>query len=98
MSDARLWLGAFVAVPAFVIGVSFLRVDVERLRRLAVTSAIAMLIGTLVVPLMPSLRDFSLRSSALSWSPGGESVVRIDTLSSVLLPFAATAPAVAELD
>jgi NADH-quinone oxidoreductase subunit M len=89
MSDARLWLGAFVAVPAFVIGVSFLRLDVERLRRLAVTSAIAMLIGTLVVPLMPSLRDFSLRSSALSWSPGGESVVRIDTLSSVLLPFAA---------
>src|SRR5439155_8639728 len=35
------------------------------------------------------LRVLSIRTSALSWIPGGEAVVRINTLSSVLLPFAA---------
>ena len=40
MSDARLWLAGLVALPALVIGASFLRLDVERLRRLAVASAV----------------------------------------------------------
>jgi NADH-quinone oxidoreductase subunit M len=89
MSDARLWLAGVVALPALVIGASVFRVDVERLRRLAVAAAIAMLLWALVIPLSPSLRDFSVRSSALTWIPGEEEVVRIDTLSSALLPFAA---------
>ena len=89
MSDARLWLAGLVALPGLVIGVSFLRLDVERLRRLAVGAAIAMLLAALVIPLSPSLRNFAIRSSALSAIPGGEDVVRIDTLSSVLLPLAA---------
>ncbi len=75
--------------PALVIGASFLRVDVERLRRLAVVSAIVMVLAALVIPLSPSLRDFSIRSFALSWIPGGEEIIRIDTLSAALLPFAA---------
>jgi NADH-quinone oxidoreductase subunit M len=89
MSDARLWLAGLVALPGLVIGASYLRVDVEKLRRLAVASAIVMVLAALVIPLFPSLRDFSIRTSALTWIPGGEDLIRIDTLSRALLPFAA---------
>src|SRR5207247_6963941 len=58
-------------------------------RGLPVASAIAMLLAALAIPVSPHLRDFSIRSSALSWIPGGEAIIRIDTLSAVLLPFAA---------
>ena len=89
MSDAWLWLAGLVALPGLVIGASFLRVDVERLRRLAVASAVAMLLAALVIAVSPRLRSISMRTSVLSWVPGGEAVIRIDTLSAVLLPFAA---------
>jgi NADH-quinone oxidoreductase subunit M len=89
MSDVRLWLGCLVALPALVVGASFLRVDVERLRRMAVGSALVMLLAALVITVSPPLRAFSIRTSALSWTPGGEAIIRIDTLSAVLLPFAA---------
>ena len=89
MNDARLWLAGLVALPVLVILVSFLRVEVEPLRRLAVTSAIAMLLAALVITVSPTLREFSMRTSALTSIPGGEAVVRVDTLSAALLPFAA---------
>jgi NADH-quinone oxidoreductase subunit M len=89
MSDAGLWLAGLVALPTFVIGVSFFRLDVERLRRLAVASALSMLLAALVIAVSPDLRALSIRSSALSWVPGGETIIRIDTLSGALLPFAA---------
>jgi len=89
MSDARLWLAGIAALPVLVICVSFLRVEVEHLRRLSVASAMAMLVTALVIPLSPALRHFSLHTSALSWIPGGEEIVRVDTLSAALLPFAA---------
>ena len=89
MNDAAMWLAGIAALPVLVIGVSFLRVEVEHLRRLAVASAIAMLVAALVIPLSPAVRNFSLHTSALSWIPGGEDVVRVDTLSAALLPFAA---------
>jgi NADH-quinone oxidoreductase subunit M len=89
MSDARLWLAVLVALPALVIGVSYLRIDIERLRWLAGASAIAMLLAALVIPLSPPLRDFSIRTSAFTSAPGGEDVIRVDTLSGALLPFAA---------
>jgi NADH-quinone oxidoreductase subunit M len=89
MSDAGLLLATLVALPALVMGASCLRGDVERLRRLAVASAIAMVLAALVIALSPSFRDFAIRSSALTWSPGGEDLIRIDTLSAALLPFAA---------
>ena len=89
MSDARLWLAGLVALPGLVIGASYLRVDVDKLRRLAVASAIAMVLAALVIPLFPVLRDFSIRTSALTWIPGGEDLIRINTLSRALLPFAA---------
>jgi len=89
MNDASLWLAGLVALPSLVIIVSFLRVDVERLRRLAVVSAIAMVLAAFVIALSPTLRAFSVRSSALTSLPGGEEVIRVDTLSVALLPFAA---------
>jgi NADH-quinone oxidoreductase subunit M len=89
MSDARLWLAGLVALPILVIAASFLRLDVERLRRLAVASALAMVMAALVTAIWPPLRALSIRTSALSWVFGGEAVIRIGTLSGVLLPFAA---------
>jgi len=89
MTDPGLWIAGLVALPLLVTVASFLRMDVERLRRLAVASAAAMLLVAIVIAVSPALRAFSIRTSALSWVPGGEAIVRIDTLSDVLLPFAA---------
>jgi len=89
MSDGWLWLAGLTALPALVIGASTLRLDVEHLRRLAVVAALAMLLVALGVALSPSLHNFSILTFALSWAPGGEAIVRIDTLSATLLPLAA---------
>ncbi len=89
MSDARLWLAGLVALPILVMLASFLRVEVDSLRRFAVISAIAMLLATLVITVSPALHEFSIRTSALTSMPGGEEVVRVDALSAALLPFAA---------
>jgi NADH-quinone oxidoreductase subunit M len=89
MSDAWVLLAVLVSLPALVIGVSFLRADLERLRRLAIASAVSMLLAALVIAVSPRSRAVSIRSSALTWVPGGEAILRIDTLSAVLLPLAA---------
>src|SRR5687768_13394469 len=89
MSDARLWLAGLVALPALVIGASTLRLDVAQLRRIATAAALAMLLVALGIAVSPSLHSVSIRTSALSWVPGGEAIIRIDPLSAVLLPFAA---------
>ena len=89
MTDGRLWLFGLAALPGMVVGASYLRVDVERLRRLAVASAVAMVFVAIVILLSTPLRDFSIRTSALTWVPGGEALVRVDTLSGPLLPFVA---------
>src|SRR5262245_27103758 len=89
MSNARLWLAGLGALPSLVILLSFLRIDAERLRRLAVSAAIAMLLAALVITRSPTLREFSIRTSVLTSVPGGEEVIRVGTLSAALLPFAA---------
>jgi NADH-quinone oxidoreductase subunit M len=89
MIDARLWLLGLAALPGLVVGASYLRVDVERLRRLAVVLAVAMVLVAVVIPFSTPLRDFSIRTSAFTWVPGGEELIRIDTLSRALLPFVA---------
>jgi NADH-quinone oxidoreductase subunit M len=89
MNDASRLLALLVALPALVIAVSFVRVDIERLRAMAVASAIAMVLAALVIPLSPPLRDFSVRTSALTGIPGGEELIRVNAFSSVLLPFSA---------
>ena len=89
MNNPWLWLAGLVVLPSLVIGASFLRIDVERLRRLTVTSAAAMLLVALAITVSQRLRAFSIHSSALSWDPGGEVIIRINALSDVFLPFAA---------
>ena len=89
MSDARCYVVVLLALPAVVVGASFLRVEVERLRRLAVAAAVAMLLMAAAIAVSPRLSGFSIRSFALSSIGGGEALVRIDTLSAALLPFAA---------
>jgi len=90
MSEGWLWLAALAASPVIVIVLSVSRIDVERLRRLAVVSASGMLIAALIAVLSSDLRRLSIRSTALTWVPGGEAIVRVDTLSAALLPFAAS--------
>jgi NADH-quinone oxidoreductase subunit M len=89
MNDIGIWLAALVALPIAVIATSFLRLDVERLRSIAVVSAAAMLLAALTIALSPALRDFSIRSAALVWRPGDEAIIRVNALSLVLLPLAA---------
>jgi len=89
MSDARFWLAVVAALPAFVIAASYFRFDVERLRRLSVAAAAAMVLATVIIAASPQLRLLSIRTAVLGWIPGGEAIVRINTFSAVLLPFAA---------
>ena len=89
MSNALWWVIALIALPSTVIGASSLAIDGERLRRLTVAAAAAMLVVALIVVSAPGLRAWSIHTSALSWNPGGEAIVRVDALSVILLPFAA---------
>src|SRR5262245_46887565 len=89
MSDARVWLVGMAAMPFLVIVASLSRLSVDRLRRLAVVVAAAMLLTSMVVAISPSLRTLSIRTSVLTWALGGEAIIRINALSSVLLPFTA---------
>jgi NADH-quinone oxidoreductase subunit M len=89
MSDQRLWLAGIALLPALVIAASFFSLEVERLRQLSVACAMCMLLAALEVAISPQLRVLSIRTGVLSWLTEGEAILRIDTLSSVLLPFAA---------
>jgi NADH-quinone oxidoreductase subunit M len=89
MNDALVWLAALVALPGVVIIGSFLRIGAEPLRRLAVMSAIAMVVASLLVVISPRLRNFSIHTTLLTSMPGGEEVIRVDALSAALLPFTA---------
>jgi NADH-quinone oxidoreductase subunit M len=89
MSEPWLWLAALALLPTIIAGASFLDLDVERLRRLAVGAAILMLLAATMIGRTPRLHELSFRSSALTWAPGGEAIVRVDTLSAALVPFAA---------
>src|SRR5262245_52596800 len=88
MSDPRFWVAGIALLPMLVVGASFFHFEAERVRRLSVLSAAMMVLATLVVAVSPQFR-FSMRTNALSWLPGGEAIVRVDVLSTVLLPFAA---------
>jgi NADH-quinone oxidoreductase subunit M len=81
MNDVRPWLAIVSALPPVVIGASYVRIDADRLRRLAVVSSLLMLLAALVIAVRPGLHQ------ALVTRPAG--LIRIDALSSVLLPFAA---------
>jgi NADH-quinone oxidoreductase subunit M len=89
MSDARLWLAILLGLPVFVVATSFVDRDVERLRRLAVVAALCQVVVAIGMALAPPIRAFEMRSSALTWTPDAETIVRIGSLPAVLLPLAA---------
>lgn len=89
MSDPRLWLATLIALPTLVVVASFFDLEVERLRRLAVGAAMVQLVVAIGVGLAPPVRAFAIQTSALTWASGGETIVRVGSLSAVLLPFAA---------
>ena len=88
-NDAAWWLASVAAIPALITGVSYLRVDVERLRRVAVGSAVLMLLTSLATTVRPELREVSFGTSLLTAVSGPGALIRIDALSSALLPFVA---------
>jgi len=87
MTDPRVWLAIAATMPAAIILLTLAPVDVERLRRFAVGAAVAMLAATIEVATLP--HTIAIRESALTWAAGGEALLRVDGLSSVLLPLAA---------
>jgi len=89
MSDPLLWLVGLAVLPSIVIGASFLPLDVERLRRLAVGASATMVVAALGMALSPRVRAVTIHSSALGWSAGDEAIVRVGAFAAALLPFAA---------
>jgi len=89
MSNAWLLIITLLALPLLLIATSYSRMDVERLRRVAVALATTTLAIALAAALSPHVRTFSIRTSALTSAPDGEALLRIDILSAALLPLAA---------
>lgn len=89
MNSTAWSLSLLAAAPLFVVVLSYVRVDVERLRWIAVGAALLMTAAALGLALSPPLRAWSVNSSALTWATGGEAILRVGTLSALLLPFAA---------
>jgi NADH-quinone oxidoreductase subunit M len=89
MSDVRLWLVVLLVLPLLVITASFLRLEIERLRGVAVALAAVTVMAALLAVTAPGSHDWSIRSRMLTWAPEPEAIVRIDALSAALLPFAA---------
>src|ERR1043166_5011836 len=87
LSDARVWLALSCAMPIVVVLMTLAPLDVQRLRRIAVGAAVGMLSTSIAAARLP--HAVYIRTSALTWAPGGEALVRVDALSSVLLPLAA---------
>jgi len=87
LADPRLWLGVAAAMPPAVIALTLTHVDLEHVRRITVGAAVAMLAATLTVAALP--HTIHVQTSMLTWASGTESIVRIDGLSSALLPLAA---------
>ena len=67
MNDPGLWLASIALLPTLVVIASFLRIDVERLRHLAVGSAAAMLFAAIGLVLSPRMRVFAIRTGVFSW-------------------------------
>src|SRR5262249_61058830 len=84
MSEAWLGLAVLAAPPALVIGASYVDLDVERLRRLAVASAVLMLLAAIGVAVSPHLWTFSVRVPALARVAGGGALRSLATPSAGL--------------
>ena len=85
MSSGWIWLAGLVASPLAIVAASLFRIDAERLRRLSVGAAGAMLAATIVVVARVEPTETSIGAGVLGDTP----LVRLTTLSTALLPFAA---------
>lgn len=83
MSSVILWLGALAGLPVLVAAASRFRMELERLRRLALVAASAMLL----VSFLPA---FSAKLRTVAWHTSANgSLLRVNALSTALLPLAA---------
>jgi len=89
MNSTLLPLAGVMLLPGIVVLASFLPIGVERLRRIALIAAGAMLLASLAVAMSPEMRGFTIRTNVLTAFGGSEALLRVDALSSALLPFAA---------
>jgi NADH-quinone oxidoreductase subunit M len=89
MNSKLLPLAGVMMLPGIVVLASFLQIGVERLRRIALIAAGAMLLASLAVAMSPEMRGFAIRTHVLTAFGGSEALLRVDALSSALLPFAA---------
>lgn len=89
MTEALVWLAVLAALPGFVVLASFLPVRVNTLRMFTVASAVSMLAVTCLAFLRPQLLELELRTPP-GWGLLGDHLyLRVDELSSLLIPFAA---------
>lgn len=87
--DAGIWLGALVLLPAAVALASYTRLHVERLRRLAVVTAVTLLGISSLALFVEQLRAVRV-SRPVAWAGAfGEQLLVVDEFSSALLPLAA---------
>ncbi len=84
-----LWLVCLAGLPLTVVLASLCISQVERLRRLAVACAAALLAVTALALVVPDLRTFELPLPAAPGLLTSGSTLRIDALSSILVPLAA---------
>jgi NADH-quinone oxidoreductase subunit M len=89
MNSGLLPLTGVIMLPGIVVLASYLPIGVERLRRLALIAAGAMLLASLAVAMSAEMRGFAIRTNVLTGFGASEALVRVDALSSALLPFAA---------
>ena len=89
MTEGLVWLAGVVALPLIVVAASDSRLDVERLRSLAVGCAVALLAVTVLVFAVPSLRAFEIPFASAHCELLGSSLFRIDAFSSMLVVLAA---------
>lgn len=82
-TSSLLWLGALGGLPALVVVASLFRLELERLRRLAFTAASGLVVVALAPMVTAPLRRLLVATT------GGEALLRVNALSSVLLPLAA---------
>src|SRR5689334_10823608 len=87
MTEALVWLAAMAAMPLFVVLASHAELHVERLRRLSVLMAAALVVLAALSFVVEGLKHFALPCPQLVASGFDEPLLRGDAFSCVLLPF-----------
>lgn len=89
MTEIMVWLACLTGLPACVVLASFSGIHVERLRQIATGCAAALVVASALVFFVPGLQRFAIPVPGGLGGLWGESVLRMDALSSDLVPLAA---------